>query len=299
MKKKLTALVLASAMALGAGAFLAGCSQPEPEHTKHYDVDADGVCDVCSVDMEGHEHIYSKKWIYDNEYHWHKAVCAHKDEISVKQPHSYNSMGVCKDCKMFAPADIPVDPIDGVYHFEAECAILDDAQSPANATMVIEVNKHEFTETNKTDGPLVSNVGYFGGNYAGHTITWKFNSATAVKNVKLKLRLASAVGEWNDKKITAIELGKDGAPTLAVNGAAVSLTGTLPGLNGLSQDDMQNGVAYHHFAEVEITINIVAGENTVVLTSGSKGCNVDKIMITTDAQLTFTRTNNLQRPGSH
>ena len=60
MKKKLTALVLASAMALGAGAFLAGCTQPEPEHTKHYDVDADGVCDVCSVDMEGHEHIYSK-----------------------------------------------------------------------------------------------------------------------------------------------------------------------------------------------------------------------------------------------
>ena len=57
MKKKLTALVLASAMALGAGAFLAGCTQPEPEHTKHYDVDADGVCDVCSVDMEGHEHI--------------------------------------------------------------------------------------------------------------------------------------------------------------------------------------------------------------------------------------------------
>ena len=111
--------------------------------------------------------------------------------------------------------------------------------------------------------------------------------------------MASAVGEWNDKKITAIDLGTPGAPALSVNGAAVTLTGTLPGLNGLSQDDMQNGVAYHHFAEVEITINIVAGENTVVLTSGSKGCNVDKIMITTDAQLTFTRTNNLQRPGSH
>lgn len=62
---------------------------------------------------------------------------------------------------------------------------------------------------------------------------------------------------------------------------------------------MQNGVAYHNFTEVEITINIVAGENTVVLTSGSKGCNVDKIMITTDAQLTFNKTNNSQRPGSH
>ncbi len=298
MKKKLTALVLASAMALGAGAFLAGCTQPEPEHTKHYDVDADGVCDVCSVDMEGHEHIYSKKWTYDNEYHWHKATCAHGDEISGKEAHDYDSMGICKSCKIFAPT--PVAPIDGVYHLEAEFAILDDAQSPANSTMVIEVNKHEFTESGKTDGPLVSNVGYFGGGYAGHTITWKFNSATAVENVTLKLRLASSVGEWGDKKITAIELGTEGAPTLSVNGADVSLAGkTLPGLSGLSQDDMQNGVAYHNFTEVEITINIVAGENTVVLTSGSKGCNVDKIMITTDAQLTFNKTNNSQRPGSH
>ncbi len=112
--------------------------------------------------------------------------------------------------------------------------------------------------------------------------------------------MASAVGSWEAQKITAIELGTDGAPTLAVNGTAVSLAGnTLKGLDGLSQADMQNGVAYHNFTEVEITINIVAGENTVVLTSGSNGCNVDKIMITTDAQLTFTRTNNLQRPGSH
>lgn len=298
MKKKLTALVLASAMALGAGAFLAGCTQPEPEHTKHYDVDADGVCDVCSVDMEGHEHIYSKKWTYDNEYHWHKATCAHENEISGKEAHDYDSMGICKDCKMFDPT--PVAPIGSVYHFEAEHAVLDDAQSPTNSTMVIEVNKHEFTESGKTDGPLVSNVGYFGGGYAGHTITWKFNSATAVENVKLKLRMASAVGSWEAQKITAIELGTDGAPTLAVNGTAVSLAGnTLKGLGGLSQADMQNGVAYHNFTEVEITINIVAGENTVVLTSGSNGCNVDKIMITTDAQLTFTRTNNLQRPGSH
>ncbi len=294
MKKKLTALVLASAMALGAGAFLAGCTQPEPEHTKHYDVDADGVCDVCSVDMEGHEHIYSKKWTYDNEYHWHKATCAHENEISGKEAHDYDSMGICKDCKMFDPT--PVAPIGSVYHFEAEHAVLDDAQSTTEKIMVIEVNKNEFTASGETNGPLVSNVGYFGGSTTGQTITWKFNSDTALENVTLKLRMASAVGTWNDLKITAIDLGAEGAPALSVNGAAVSLAGkTLEGLNGLTLPDMQNGVAYHHFTEVEITINIVAGENTVVLTSGSKGCNVDKIMITTDAKLEFVRTNNSDR----
>ncbi len=294
MKKKLTALVLASAMALGAGAFLAGCTQPEPEHTKHYDVDADGVCDVCSVDMEGHEHIYSKKWTYDNEYHWHKATCAHENEISGKEAHDYDSMGICKDCKMFDPT--PVAPIGSVYHFEAEHAVLDDAQSTTEKIMVIEVNKNEFTASGETNGPLVSNVGYFGGSTTGQTITWKFNSDTALENVTLKLRMASAVGTWDDLKITAIDLGAEGAPALSVNGAAVSLAGkTLEGLNGLTLPDMQNGVAYHHFTEVEITINIVAGENTVVLTSGSKGCNVDKIMITTDAKLEFVRTNNSDR----
>lgn len=294
MKKKLTALVLASAMALGAGAFLAGCTQPEPEHTKHYDVDADGVCDVCSVDMEGHEHIYSKKWTYDNEYHWHKATCAHENEISGKEAHDYDAMGICKDCKMFDPT--PVAPIGSVYHFEAEHAVLDDAQSTTEKIMVIEVNKNEFTASGETNGPLVSNVGYFGGSTTGQTITWKFNSATAVENVTLKLRMASAVGTWDDLKITAIDLGAEGAPALSVNGAAVPLAGkTLEGLNGLTLPDMQNGVAYHHFTEVEITINIVAGENTVVLTSGSKGCNVDKIMIDTDAKLEFVRTNNFDR----
>ncbi len=292
MKKKLTALVLASAMALGAGAFLAGCTQPEPEHTKHYDVDADGVCDVCGVDMEGHEHIYSKKWTYDNEYHWHKATCAHENEISGKEAHDYDAMGICKDCKMFDPT--PVAPIGNVYHFEAEHAVLDDHGATQN-TMTVSKNKIEFTESGKTDGPLVSNVGYFGGSTTGQTITWKFNSAAA-DNVTLTLRLASTDGTWDDQFIRELDLGADDAPTLSVNDAKVSLEGKkLDGLTGLTRDDMVSDVAYHNYCEIEITIDIVAGENTVVLTSGSKGCNVDKIMIKTDVKLIFVRTNNSDR----
>jgi len=300
MKKKMIALLLASAMALGTGAILAGCNNTpaEPEHKTHYDVNADGKCDKCGTDMPDHTHIFSKSWSSDATHHWHKATCAHSDEVSGKAEHEFNSLGICTVCKVYDNA--PVAPVDGVYHFEAEVATLDDKDAPSNSTMVVELNKHEFTETNKEDGALVSNVGYFGGGAQGQTITWTFNSKTEAKGVKLTLRLASAVGSWGDRKIDEIDLGSEGAPTLKVNDADVSLAGkTLEGLDGLSMTDMQNGVAYHNFSEIELTIDIKAGENTIVLISGSKGCNVDKIMIETTAELTFTRTNNSARPSSH
>lgn len=301
MKKKLIALLLVSAMTLSAGALFAACGNgqsAEPEHTTHYDVNADGVCDKCGEDMAGHEHIYSKKWSTDAEYHWHKATCAHDEETADKEAHTYDAFGICTVCKEYDKT--PVAPVDGVYHFEAEHAELDDNEAAANSTMVVEVNKTEFTESGKTDGPTVSNVGYFGGGAEGQTITWKFNANAELKNVTLTLRLASAVGQWSDKKITEIDLGAEGAPALAVNGTAVSLEGKkLTGLDGLTQADMENGVAYHNFCEIEITVDLKAGENTIVLTSGSKGCNVDKIMIATSGTLEFSKTNNSQRPASH
>ena len=259
MKKKFLALLAASAMVLGAGAVMAGCNTPaEPEHTTHYDVNADGKCDKCEEDMEGHSHIYSKKWSSDATHHWHAAVCAHDGEVNDKAAHEYDEGGLlCKVCK--AVDATPVAPVEGVYHYEAEYAELDDNGAADNATMTVELNKHEFTESGKEDGPLVSNVGYFGGNASGQTITWKFNAAEAAENVTVTLRMASSVGSWNDKKITEIDLGAEGAPTLSVNNSAVS----------------------------------------IVLTSGSKGVNVDKIMIATTTALEFSRTNNLSRPSAH
>ncbi len=293
MKKKLTALIFASVMVLSASAFLVGCNQAEPVHTTHYDADADGVCDVCDMDMEGHEHIYSKKWTHDNEYHWHKATCAHEDQTTDKEAHAYDAMGICTSCKVFVST--PVTPVNGVYHLEAETAILDDHGATQN-TMTVSKNKIEFTESGKTDGPLVTNVGYFGGNTTGQTITWKFNASAAAENVKLTLRLASTDGTWDDQFIREIDLGAKGAPTLKINNADVSLEGKkLDGLTGLTREDMTSDVAYHNYCEIEITVNLVAGENTVVLTSGAKGCNVDKIMIATDSKIEFFRTNNFDR----
>lgn len=287
-------------MVLGTGLMLMGCNNTpaEPEHTTHYDVNADGKCDKCGEDMEGHTHIFSKKWDSDADYHWHKATCAHDTEISDKEAHDYDSVGLCKVCKVYDAT--PVAPVEGVYHFEAEFATLDDHGAGSGSTMVVEVDKHEFTESGKEDGALVSNVGYFGGGAPGQTITWTFTAAADAENVTLTLRLASSDGEWSDRLIREIDLGAEGAPTLTVNDEEISLEGkTLTGLEGLSQQDMQNGVAYHNFCNIEITINIKAGENTVVLTSGTKGCNVDKIMIATDTELAFSKTNNTARPSAH
>ena len=297
MKKTLIAVVLCLALALATSVLFVGCGDSEPVHKTCYDVDADGICDVCEKDIAGHTHLFSKVWSTDETSHWHKATCGHSNEIDSKADHTYVN-SVCSVCKMFDSA--PVAPIDGVYHFEAENAILNDGEgAPSNATMVVEFGRHEFTESGKTDGPLVSDVGYFGGGASGQTITWKIN-AKAAGEVKLTLRLASAVGSWDDRKISPIVIGSEGAPTLSVNNAAVDLTGhTIEGLDNLTQEDMSSGVAYSHFVEIELTVSLVAGDNTVVLTSGTKGCNVDKIMIATDIELAFSRTNNTDRPSSH
>lgn len=297
MKKTFTAIVLALVLALASAMLLVGCGDTEPVHKTCYDLDADGICDVCKKDIEGHDHLFSKKWTTDETHHWHKATCGHSTEVGDKAEHTFKD-SVCTVCKMFDMT--PIAPVDGVYHFEAENAILNDGESaPSNATMVVEFGRHEFTESGKTDGPLVSDVGYFGGGATGQTITWKFN-AKAAGEVKLTLRIASAVGSWSDRKISPIVLGSEGAPTLKVNSADVDLTGhTIEGLDNLTQEDMSSGVAYSHFVDIELTVNLVAGDNTVVLTSGSQGCNVDKIMVTTNIELAFSRTNNTDRPSSH
>lgn len=292
MKRKTLVIAAVSALTLAAGAVFAACSPGEAPHTKHYDLNADGVCDVCKTDMEGHSHIFNKKWESDETEHWHNATCAHTDEKGDKGAHTFNN-GTCTACGRFDSA--PVKPVDGVYHFQAEFATLTDSEKDGAHALTIEVDKHEFTASGEETGALVANVGYFGGaGNDGQTITWEFTSDKAAE-VKLTLRIASADGSWSDRKINAITLGEEGAPTLKINDKDVALTGTLKGLSDLSQNDMQNGVAYHNFTEIELTVNIVAGKNTVVLTSSSKGCNPDKIMIKTDAELTFINTDNNDR----
>lgn len=297
MKKRMAAMLLVSALALSAGMMITGCAEKEPEHTTHYDVNADGKCDVCAVDMEGHKHIFSKKWEVEGEYHWHKATCAHSDEKDSYEKHTFGSDGRCTVCKTFSSD--PVKPVDGVYHLQAEFAILDDGETASGSTMVVEVDRHEFTESGKTDGVAVTDIGYFGGNNSkGQTITWKV-TAEAACEVTLTLRIASAVGSWSDLKISEIDLADESAPVLSVNDTKIDLSGKkIEGLDNLTMADMQSGVAYSHFTEIEVKVNLKVGENNIVLAANGAGCNVDKIMIKTTANLSFVNTDNTSRISS-
>lgn len=47
---------------------------------------------------DGHKHIYSEDWSYDDQYHWHQAICGHDDATSGKAQHSLDADGDCSVC---------------------------------------------------------------------------------------------------------------------------------------------------------------------------------------------------------
>ena len=45
----------------------------------------------------GHTHKYSTEYTYDEDYHWYKATCGCKDQISGKEKHNFVNK-ICSDC---------------------------------------------------------------------------------------------------------------------------------------------------------------------------------------------------------
>lgn len=69
------------------------------EVAAHVDENNDGECDVCKYVIEDiHEHYFDSNWTSDDEYHWHAALCEHKDQISGKEAHNLNAAGDCTVC---------------------------------------------------------------------------------------------------------------------------------------------------------------------------------------------------------
>ena len=53
-------------------------------------------CTVCQIKLEREiipatEHTYGDAWVYDDDYHWHEAICEHTDEVSDKDKHSFDN----------------------------------------------------------------------------------------------------------------------------------------------------------------------------------------------------------------
>lgn len=51
----------------------------------------------CNDNGQNHVHTYSTEWSFDETYHWHKATCDHKDEVSGKAEHTAVN-GKCPVC---------------------------------------------------------------------------------------------------------------------------------------------------------------------------------------------------------
>ncbi|MBQ6980700.1 MAG: hypothetical protein IJQ07_08720 [Clostridia bacterium] len=51
----------------------------------------------CNDNGQNHVHTYSTEWSFDETYHWHKATCDHKDEVSDKAEHTATN-GKCSVC---------------------------------------------------------------------------------------------------------------------------------------------------------------------------------------------------------
>lgn len=118
----------------------------------HVDENEDGECDVCKYVIEDiHEHYFDTEWTSGDGYHWHKALCEHKDQISGKEAHNLNDAGDCTVC--------------GEHIVDVDVAKIGDVLAAAQA------NEYKII-----DGAVVATEAVYGGTESALTLdTGKIN----------------------------------------------------------------------------------------------------------------------------
>ncbi|MCD8295302.1 MAG: hypothetical protein LUE27_08695 [Clostridia bacterium] len=169
------------------------------------------------------------------------------------------------------------------YRFEAEKAVLWSDEDSINSAYGAWADYYiTGVEEDVESASGEASVGYFC--YEGSTITFTINSNKAVSEVPLTICAAASTMSWTTWAIDDYA-ASDHTDLLSVNGTTVALSGTLVGNSEMN---------YYNWGELTATIDLVKGENTIVLTidDSGLGINVDYIEITTKATLTWTETNN-------
>lgn len=152
----------------------------------------------------------------------------------------------------------------------------------------------------------------FAGNFnqAGQTITWTVKASKEC-DATLTLHAASASmgmlpidpnGNLQDPSnykmaLAEVDLSSDQI-TISVNDTAASMTGKLPA--NPAEWDGQSAEGWHNVGTATGTVHLKKGENVITLEiTGAPptgywtaGINVDKIVINSEAKLTFTKTDN-------
>ena len=172
--------------------------------------------------------------------------------------------------------------------FQAEHAIITDGSGMWNPVSEVGVDVGG-DEPARCDG--ISNIS------DGSALTWKITSDKATK-ATITLRAASHLRDWGTEiggSIGIDDVSK--ALTLTVNGAPVAISGSLPG-GAVLPENATGGTAYK-VADITVEVELVAGENVIVFTSLGTGAEynlfMDKLIVETNATLTFTETDNSGR----
>lgn len=208
------------------------------------------------------------------------------------------------------------------YTFEAEDAVLFDPSTvPVTSTMTIQPGT-EWTGTDE-EGAEVTSIGYF--STTGQTITWTITAASEC-DVTIKVRGSSCAFGFMDEagvfcsmaalwtpggqpdgfdmataKCCIDELpAADSGVVLKVNDAEAEMSGTLPRTKlDLGMDGMMMMFGTLHFGDFTAKAHLKAGENKIVLECVTGGFNVDSITVKSSAELTFTKTDNSDRPAQN
>lgn len=176
------------------------------------------------------------------------------------------------------------------YTFEAEHAIIEDGSGAWNPVTESGIDvKDGASEL----CPGISNIS------DGSSLTWKLISNKAT-TATITLRAASHHRNWGIEPptLTAVE-DVSKVLTLTVNGKNVAVRGQLFGGEASVPEDIEANTAYL-VSSITVTVDLVSGENVIkytVIGSNNDGCCffMDKIIVETDATLTFTQTDNSDR----
>ena len=182
------------------------------------------------------------------------------------------------------------------YTFEAEHAVWSDGI---------------YIDTGAVWGQEGSEATFAGNfNQAGQTISWTIKASKEC-DATLTLHAASAsmgmtmidpngnpMDQTNYKvSLAEVDMSTDQI-TISVNDTAASMTGKLPG--SPAEWDGQSAEGWHNVGTATGTIHLKKGENVITLEiTGAPfqgywtaGINTDKIVINSEAKLTFTKTDN-------
>ncbi len=236
------------------------------------------------------------------------------DNSAITKPEDIKPEICTKDGNVWKWLSEQTKPIAGGgtdYVLEAEAGVITDGiteVSPGWGQPAVDTPASVKVETankytgSEAVGDAVTSLGYFTG--IGTKVEWTITVEEAC-DVVLTLYAAAAIqdqsgvtdwGTGEGLKMSPVDLSKNEYLKLSVGGVDQALSGTLPGIDGLNWSAL-NPSLYHNYGTGTVKVHLEKGANTITLSSVHKtiGINIDKLVVNSPVEVTFTPTDNSSR----